>query len=67
MDDIFVEWGVRWHAGSFSAVDVRDTEAEAREFLAVVDGSGTQSQAELVHRTVTRTEWQAAADSLPGA
>lgn len=58
-----VEWGVRW--SDRKGVDVRDTEADAREHLGAFDGLDDVC-GELVHRTVTHTEWLPASDQRGG-
>lgn len=60
------EWGVRWTDGERVTFEARDTKQDALEHIDSFDGFD-DVRGVLVHRTVTRTEWQTAADQLPGA
>lgn len=53
----FTEFGVRWRAGDFTTVQPQATEADARAFATLVNPTG-DARAEIVRRTVTRTDWQ---------
>lgn len=53
----FEEYGVRWHTDAFVVTEGRDTQNDAREFVHIIDPDGN-GRAEVVHRTVTRSEWQ---------
>jgi hypothetical protein len=57
MPDSFEEYGVRWRAGDFDRVDTHGTEADARDFARIINPTG-DARAEVVSRTVTRTDWQ---------
>jgi hypothetical protein len=51
------EWGIRWRAGDLARVDPHRSEADARDFALIINPTG-DARAEVVSRTVTRTDWQ---------
>lgn len=55
----FTEFAVRWRAGDFASVDPYRSEADARAFAQLINPTG-DARAEVVSRTVTRTDWKPA-------
>jgi hypothetical protein len=60
----FTEYGVRWHAGDFDTVQVYASDQDARDFAVMINPTG-DAKAEVVQRTVTRTDWQAVDSEVP--
>jgi hypothetical protein len=64
MTDTFTEYGVRWRAGDFDTVQVYASNQDARDFAVMINPTG-DAKAEVVQRTVTRTDWTAVDSEVP--